>query len=469
MKPKHRGQMSESFLTAVFLSLSGGLQDAYTYLFRGKVFANAQTGNIVLLSSNLMDGNWERVLHYLVPLCAFALGVLTAEKMQEHFRNMQRLHWRQLVVLGEVLLLFLVGFLPQEQNLLANAIVSFSCAMQVQAFRKVNGYAFASTMCIGDLRSGVEALCVWSRTRDPKAKDRMLRYFGIILLFALGSGIGSKSCVWLGGRAIWISCGLLLVSFALMFIREDLEENPVIKKDLAEIRQETREIDHALRQELQEQQQELRELLANKNYFGVEEMVEGMHLNDTLKKLFSLLGSFETQVEELAEAKSLASDYPNILSAITDLEKLGSFLRLYGIEKYVSFELGIISNYHYYTGIIFAGYTFGTGEPVVKGGRYDRLLTYFGRKAPAIGFAIVVDQLLSALSRQKITLPSEEKNQMIVYAESKIAEAVEKAKELRTQGISVSLIQMQEGRSKDDYLSYAMKDHVSKVEFIEEA
>ena len=219
----------------------------------------------------------------------------------------------------------------------------------------------------------------------------------------------------------------------------------------------------------EEQQQELRELLANKNYFGVEEMVEGMHLNDTLKKLFSLLGSFETQVEELAEAKSLASDYPNILSAITDLEKLGSFLRLYGIEKYVSFELGIISNYHYYSGIIFAGYTFGTGEPVVKGGRYDRLLTYFGRKAPAIGFAIVVDQLLSALSRQKITLPSEEKNQMIVYAENKIAEAVEKAKELRAQGISVSLIQMQEGRSKDDYLSYAMKDHVSKVEFIEEA
>ena len=259
MKTKHRGQMSESFLTAVFLSLSGGLQDAYTYLFRGKVFANAQTGNIVLLSANIMDGRWDKVLHYLVPLCAFALGVLAAEKMREHFQAMQRLHWRQLVVLGEVLLLFVVGFLPQSQNLLANAIVSFSCAMQVQAFRKVNGYAFASTMCIGDLRSGVEALCVWSRTRDPKAKDRMLRYFGIILLFALGSGIGSKSCVWLGGRAIWISCGLLLVSFALMFIREDLEENPVIEKDLAEIRQETREIDHALRQELQEQQQELKE------------------------------------------------------------------------------------------------------------------------------------------------------------------------------------------------------------------
>ena len=101
MKTSHHGQMSESFLTAVFLSLSGGLQDAYTYLFRGKVFANAQTGNIVLLSANLMDGNWERVLHYLVPLCAFALGVLTAEKMRERFREMRTLHWRQLVVLAK--------------------------------------------------------------------------------------------------------------------------------------------------------------------------------------------------------------------------------------------------------------------------------------------------------------------------------------------------------------------------------
>ncbi len=259
MKTSHHGQMSESFLTAVFLSLSGGLQDAYTYLFRGKVFANAQTGNIVLLSANLMDGNWERVLHYLVPLCAFALGVLTAEKMQERFREMRTLHWRQLVVLGEGLLLFLVGFLPQEQNLLANAIVSFACAMQVQAFRKVDGYAFASTMCIGDLRSGVEALCIWRKTHEPQARDRMLRYFGIILLFAIGAGNGSRSAALLGGRAIWICCGFLLVSFALMFIREDLEENPVIEKDLTEIRQETREINHALKQELQEEHRELKE------------------------------------------------------------------------------------------------------------------------------------------------------------------------------------------------------------------
>ena len=158
-----------------------------------------------------------------------------------------------------VLLLFAVGFLPQSQNLLANAIVSFSCAMQVQAFRKVNGYAFASTMCIGDLRSGVEAFCIWRKSHEPHAKDRMVRYFGILLLFALGAGLGSKGAAQLGGRAIGISCCFLLVSFALMFIREELEENPVIEKDLSVIRQETREIDRTLKQELQEEQRELKQ------------------------------------------------------------------------------------------------------------------------------------------------------------------------------------------------------------------
>ena len=218
----------------------------------------------------------------------------------------------------------------------------------------------------------------------------------------------------------------------------------------------------------EETEMDLRENISNKNYFGAEELLTGKNLSknqiDTILKITELFGSYEI----LQEARELVNNEQS-QSSIDRLMQLYELLKVYEDEKYISFDLGLVSKYHYYTGIIFAGYTFGTGEPVVKGGRYDRLLTYFGRKAPAIGFAIVVDQLLSALSRQKITLPSEEKNQMIVYAENKIAEAVEKAKELRAQGISVSLIQMQEGRSKDDYLSYAMKDHVSKVEFIEEA
>ena len=177
-KKKRRGQMSEAFCTAMFLSLSGGLQDVYTYLFRGKVFANAQTGNIVLMAVHAFAGEWGRVLHYLVPLCFFALGVFAAELMHQKLQNLQRLHWRQLVVLCEIVMLFVVGFFPQEWNLMANALVSFACAMQVQTFRKVNGYAFASTMCIGNMRSGMDSLCSWVLNRNPAALKKSLYYWG---------------------------------------------------------------------------------------------------------------------------------------------------------------------------------------------------------------------------------------------------------------------------------------------------
>ena len=216
--------MSEAFCTAMFLSVSGGLQDAYTYLYRGKVFANAQTGNIVLCSVKLVEGDWSAVLHYLVPLCFFALGVFTAELLRQKFQQMQRLHWRQLVVLCEIVMLFVVGFFPQEWNLVANALVSFACAMQVQAFRKVNGYAFASTMCIGNLRSGMDSLCSWLVAGNRAARSKAFHYFAIILLFALGAGLGSVALGFCGAKAIWFSCLLLAVSFCLMFLKEDIEE-----------------------------------------------------------------------------------------------------------------------------------------------------------------------------------------------------------------------------------------------------
>ena len=228
-KLSRNGQMSEAFCTAMFLSVSGGLQDVYTYLYRGKVFANAQTGNIVLCSVKLVEGDWSAVLHYLVPLCFFALGVFTAELLRQKFQQMQRLHWRQLVVLCEIVMLFVVGFFPQEWNLMANALVSFACAMQVQTFRKVNGYAFASTMCIGNMRSGMDSLCSWVLNRNPAALKKSLYYWGIILLFALGAGLGSLALDLCGAKSIWFSCLLLAVSFCLMFLKEDVEE---IKEDL---------------------------------------------------------------------------------------------------------------------------------------------------------------------------------------------------------------------------------------------
>ena len=222
-------QTSEAFINSAFLAVSGGFQDAYTYFTRDGVFSNAQTGNVVLMSERFMNGEMKAGLHYLIPLTAFFLGVLLAERIQEKFRYARRLHWRQGILLVEIILLFLVGFIPGNLNVLATTLVSFSCAMQVQAFRKVNGYAFASTMCIGNMRSGMDSLCSWVLNRNPAALKKSLYYWGIILLFALGAGLGSLTLDLCGAKAIWFSCLLLAVSFCLMFLKEDVEE---IKEDL---------------------------------------------------------------------------------------------------------------------------------------------------------------------------------------------------------------------------------------------
>ena len=121
------------------LSVSGGLQDAYTYNMRGEVFANAQTGNVVLMSQSFMSGNWMVGLDYLFPLLSFAAGIFLAARIESSFKTLQKIHWRQIVLIIEIILLGIVGFLPGTHDLLANVLVSFACAMQVQTFRKVHG------------------------------------------------------------------------------------------------------------------------------------------------------------------------------------------------------------------------------------------------------------------------------------------------------------------------------------------
>ncbi|MDD6691718.1 MAG: YoaK family protein [Lachnospiraceae bacterium] len=219
---RRHAQMSEAPITIVFLTLSGALQDSYSYLIRNKVFANAQTGNIVLMSQHFFTGDVSGGLHYLIPIFAFALGVFAAERIGASVPATRHIHWRQIVVLFEIALLFAVGLLPHPFDVAANALTSFACAMQVQAFRKISGYGFASTMCIGNLRSGMESLSVYFRTREEKTLDKALHYFGVIAVFAVGAGLGAVFAPMLGIRMIWISCGFLVISFLLMLL-EDLE------------------------------------------------------------------------------------------------------------------------------------------------------------------------------------------------------------------------------------------------------
>ena len=222
---KAKGQMSESMPLAIFLTLAGGLQDAYSYNCRGKVFANAQTGNIVLLGQNLAEGNWGVALHYLIPLLAFISGVYVAVRIQNLCKESEKIHWRQIVLVIQIILLFLVGLFPQSMNVPANAMMSFSCAMQVNAFRKFHGIPCATTMCIGNMRSATEMLCKYQVTGNQELKKKSMQ----LLLCNSGflrweSAMGSRLFIrQIGDRTIWIAAILLLAGFVLMFIKEDRE------------------------------------------------------------------------------------------------------------------------------------------------------------------------------------------------------------------------------------------------------
>lgn len=213
---KVRHQTSETFRLSALLALSGGFQDAYTYNVRDRVFSNAQTGNVVLMSQHLMMGKWAEALHYLFPVIAFAMGVFVAERVQQKYKYRSCIHWRQIIVALEIAILFLVGFIPAQFNMAATMLVSFSCAMQVQTFRKVHGYGYASTMCIGNLRAGTESLSVYLRDKKPGALKKAVHYYGIILIFAVGAGLGGVMSLHIGLRAIWISPVLLTAAYLLM-------------------------------------------------------------------------------------------------------------------------------------------------------------------------------------------------------------------------------------------------------------
>ena len=129
-------QISESLPIMILLTLSGGFMDAYSYLCRGEVFANAQTGNILLFGVNLSMGHWSKALQYVCPVLAFAIGIAAAEFVRRKFTNRKHVHWRQIIVFCEAVILFGVMFIPQELNLLANSLTSLACGAQVESFRK---------------------------------------------------------------------------------------------------------------------------------------------------------------------------------------------------------------------------------------------------------------------------------------------------------------------------------------------
>lgn len=213
----NKRQISESIEVGIFLALSGGFMDAYSYINRGKVFANAETGNIILMALKVCEGKFFEAVNYLIPIISFAVGVAICEIIKYRKERINMIHWRQILVLFEIFAFIAVGFLPQEMNRVANSIISMISGIQFATFPKIRGTAIATTMCTGNLKTGTQNMYRGIKTGDKSAIEKGLYYYVCILVFIAGTAIGYFAVKLMAEKAIFLAALAMINIFIMMF------------------------------------------------------------------------------------------------------------------------------------------------------------------------------------------------------------------------------------------------------------
>ena len=212
----------------------------------------------------------------------------------------------------------------------------------------------------------------------------------------------------------------------------------------------------------------VRELITNRNFYGVEEYLESIQVKRSSKEAFGKMNELLGGVDILEKAKNIAPNSKGVM-ALRRLEKIYEILKLYGVEKFVTFDLSMSGTYGYYTGIIFRGYTYGTGDAIVKGGRYDHLIEKFGKKSASIGFAIVIDELMKALIRQKIRIVYTRKNTIVLYDEGRLREAIALAKDFRRKAKNTELVKKSKDKLLEAYVEYGKEYYAGNLIYIKKS
>ncbi|MCI8514853.1 MAG: ATP phosphoribosyltransferase regulatory subunit [Lachnospiraceae bacterium] len=211
---------------------------------------------------------------------------------------------------------------------------------------------------------------------------------------------------------------------------------------------------------------ELKDLIEKKNFFGVEERILKRKLPGRLSEAFLKLPQMFGGIECVREAKKLTEN-PTARAALMRLENLYQLLTCYGLEQYVSFDLGMLGTYRYYTGIIFRAFTYGTGEALGSGGRYDRLMCQFGKDAPSVGFGLYVDNILSALSRQNIPVDTDTVDTLLLYEKDCRQTAIRTAEKLRGEGENLQLLRKRSVKTLEEYRVYAENNQIRRIYYLD--
>ena len=213
-----------------------------------------------------------------------------------------------------------------------------------------------------------------------------------------------------------------------------------------------------------EEKEEVRELISNRNYFGVEEILDNRSVKENIKEAFRTLPELTGGPEILEQAARVAPSADARL-ALARLQQIYRLLAIYKSEDHVTFDLSMMGSYGYYTGIIFRAYTYGTGDAVVRGGRYDHLLEKFGKNTPSIGFAIIVDELMNALNRQKISVEASHRN-LLVYTEETRRWAIFLARDFREKGKNIEMLKREQEDTREKYEKYGKRSGIVSMLYL---
>ena len=191
----------------------------------------------------------------------------------------------------------------------------------------------------------------------------------------------------------------------------------------------------------------IKQCMLRRDLVGLEETLAKSGLTKAGQKILQQIPLLHGREDMLEKTYQLVNN-PVSKAALDNLAEIYSLLKSYGVDKYVNFDLGIMRDLDYYTGMVFEGYTPGLGFPLCGGGRYDNLVASFGVSCPATGFALGIERVLLAMERQGIAVACASKNIYIGWDAESLPAAIRQAAELRNAGKSVELSLLPQSREE---------------------
>ena len=203
--------------------------------------------------------------------------------------------------------------------------------------------------------------------------------------------------------------------------------------------------------------------MENKDVIGIGRFVESISIDKDIKTILKKLPMlFGKPNEVLEQVNGLPLD-PSMIKAVKDLEKVWVMLKSYGLGQYISFDLGMVPNMEYYSGIIFKGFTKDLGSVLLSGGRYDRLLEDFGMICPATGFALITNRITKALKIQN-KLKIEEQEHILILEDESNRLTADMIKDLRDKGYVVEICLLKDPSAIKEYAKPREVDKIIKLD-----